>query len=1152
MSAEEPRESEEQCADLLAACHEALASGATADFLEGQNVPPELRPRLERAVACLQRLERLWPSRPVSAGPPGATVPPLAHVRPAGSEAQRLTISGYEILEGLGRGGMGVVYKARQVSLNRLVALKMVLAGSHAAARDLARFRTEAEAVAHLQHPNIVQIHELGEHNGLPYFSLEFVAGGSLAQKLGGTPQPAQPAAELVETLARAVHVAHEHGVIHRDLKPANILLAVVSCQLSVVSEERAPSALTTDNWQLTTVPKIADFGLAKYLEDDRPGSAPGGLTQTGTVLGTPSYMAPEQAAGRLPDIGPATDVYALGTILYEMLTGRPPFQGMTPLDTVQQVQVQEAVPPRRLQPKVPLDLQTICLKCLQKEPRKRYGSALALAEDLARFRRGEAIWARPVHPLERLGRWCGRNPVLAGMTAAVAVLLVVLALQVWRAAVRLQEERDAAVRSQERAERAEAEATHELWQSYIDQARLVRTSQEPDRRGQGLAFLAQAAAIDTSLDVRNEVIACLALPDLRLIQRWEGKPHGTLAVAADAQLEHYARSDQEGAVSIRRVRDDQEVSRLEGPPSWAWVRQFSPDGRFLAVVHAHPSWKNQLLYIWDWQRRQRVLKIPLGGAGLGFRRDSRQLAAGLEDGSIGLYELPSGALGKRLQAGPLPREIAYDPDGRRLAVSSLASWDVEVRDLQTNAVVTLGHPREVRGIAWRADGTQLATACGDGHIFVWDAATGQQLATLQGHEHEVSEVAFQPRGDLLASTAWDDTLRLWDPSSRKEVAHFSGGEPSLLHFGPAGGRLAFKLDSRIEIWQAAPSRAGRTLHGQHGGGPGISCVDFSPRHGWLASASREGVRLWHAATGKPIAFLNVSSSTSAFFDPEGHSLITTSDQGWHRWPIRVAKDKDEEKFQIGPPHRLGLGRTVGRMGLSLDGRTLAAIRADGRAVVLHGDDPSRQVVLGKHPNLAWIAVSPRGRWVATGTWKGSGVKVWDADNGRQVWEWPDADDAQIAFSPDDRWLVTSTAEGYRFWEVGSWRADRTVRPTRAAGGTGAIAFTPDGKMQALAVSATDVRLCDTATGQEIATLTAPDRGPPVWLSFSPDGSQLAVACANHAIQLWDLRLIRTELAAMHLDWDLPAYPPAGQDRDGEPAQIEVLVGELAPPARRP
>ena len=344
-------------------------------------VPTAERPEAERTIAF-------------PAPQPGAP-DTLIH---AGRDAEELileiVVPGYVLLGVLGRGGMGVVYRARQEQLGRLVALKMILAGGHAGPVELERFRAEAQAIARLQHVNIIQIHEVGEHNGLPYYSLEYCPGGSLEKKLAGTPLPPREAADLVEVLARAMHAAHQKGVVHRDLKPANILLA----------EDGTP--------------KITDFGLARQLDV-------AGKTATGAIMGTPSYMAPEQASGKVKEIGPACDVYALGAILYECLTGRPPFKAALPLDTMMQVIRAEPVSPRQLNAGIPVDLETICLKCLQKEPVRRYVSAEALAADLRRFRGGEPILARPVGRIERTAKWVRRNPAVATLLATVAVLLL-------------------------------------------------------------------------------------------------------------------------------------------------------------------------------------------------------------------------------------------------------------------------------------------------------------------------------------------------------------------------------------------------------------------------------------------------------------------------------------------------------------------------------------------------------------------------------------------------------------------------------------------------------------------------------------------------------------------------------------------------------
>ena len=311
-------------------------------------------------------------------------------------------VPGYEIVEEIGRGGMGVVYRARQLGLDRTVALKMVLSGLMAGPRQLSRFRAEGAALARLQHPNIVQIYDVGQAAGRPYFAFELVAGGSLAQRLQGTPQAVRPAAQLIEILARAVHAAHANGVIHRDLKPANILLGA----------EQGTGVFPASV-------KITDFGLAKCASGGGQLPEPHGPTATGEMLGTPNYMAPEQAIARSQPVGPTADVYSLGAILYELLTGRPPFTGQTPLTTVLQVLHNEPVSVTSLQPNVPRDLETICLKCLRKDPRQRYASALELAEDVDRFLRDEPIRARPVGAAEKLWRWVRRHPATAILLAA-------------------------------------------------------------------------------------------------------------------------------------------------------------------------------------------------------------------------------------------------------------------------------------------------------------------------------------------------------------------------------------------------------------------------------------------------------------------------------------------------------------------------------------------------------------------------------------------------------------------------------------------------------------------------------------------------------------------------------------------------------------
>ncbi|MBC7853781.1 MAG: serine/threonine protein kinase [Pirellulaceae bacterium] len=388
-------------------------------------------------------------------------------------------IGDFTVLQELGRGGMGVVYKARQKKLHRVVALKMVLAGSHAAPEQLARFVIEAQAVAHLQHPNIVQIFEVGEHEGLPFFALEFVDGQSLQQKLGGKPLPWEEAARVTEQLARAMQYAHDNGVLHRDIKPANVLLA-------------------SDG-----VPKVTDFGLAKLLEsNDESGS-----TRTGTIMGTPSYMPPEQARGEVRTMGPASDQYSLGAMLYELLTGRPPFLAAKAVDVLLQVIHEEPIPPRKMQPKLPADIETICLKALQKEPEKRYATCTELADDLRRALAGEPILARPIRRVERAWRWCVRNPVIASLSAISLLLVLSVSVVSTYAAASLSRKNNEIIKTN-----ADLKTASELAETRRITA---ESSAEKARLAQGNAEAAQQLAEQNAEEASKQ-----ALGAVRVVQR--------------------------------------------------------------------------------------------------------------------------------------------------------------------------------------------------------------------------------------------------------------------------------------------------------------------------------------------------------------------------------------------------------------------------------------------------------------------------------------------------------------------------------------------------------------------------------------------------------------------------------------------------------
>lgn len=409
---------------LLAEYLHAAESDQPIDQQQVIAAHPEFADELRSFFANREALERIAEPLKGSAYEPTMGLAASSQT----GELKRVRYFGdYELLEEIARGGMGVVYRARQVNLKRIVALKMILAGQLAGHQEVERFHAEAEAAAKLDHPNIVPIFEVGEYEGQHYFSMAFVEGESLAQRVGRGVLPPREAAELLRQIALAIGYAHVEGVVHRDLKPANVLL------------------------DRDGQPRVTDFGLAKHVEGDHSG-----MTATGQILGTPSYMPPEQAGGDRDNIGPLSDIYSLGAILYCLLTGRPPFQAATPVETLMQVMTREPVGPRQLNSDVPRDLETICLKCLEKEPEQRYSSAQELADELQRFLEGRPIHARPISGPARAIRWCRRNPVVAGLTAAVAALLVVGSVVSSSLAV---EARSRAVEAEHSAQRARLEA---------------------------------------------------------------------------------------------------------------------------------------------------------------------------------------------------------------------------------------------------------------------------------------------------------------------------------------------------------------------------------------------------------------------------------------------------------------------------------------------------------------------------------------------------------------------------------------------------------------------------------------------------------------------------------------------------------------------
>jgi WD40 repeat protein/tetratricopeptide (TPR) repeat protein len=1078
-------------------------------------LPPDLL--LAEEEVCQQFGEGTATFRAPAAGAE-ANPPTLRQPSPPG--ASRVPcVRGYEVLGKIGQGGMGAVYKAHHLRLNRVVALKVVGDAPNARPEDLVRFRQEAEMIARLQHPNIVQIYEVGEYAGGSYLALEYVDGPALDRRISGTPQPPRQAAQLVEALARAVHYAHGQGIIHRDLKPANVLLTPAGA------------------------PKITDFGLARHL------ALESGLTTTGSVMGTPNYMAPEQAEGRLKDIGPHTDTYALGAILYECLTGRPPFQEATVVDTLEQVRKQDPVPPHRLlgskKRACPADLETISLKCLEKEPAKRYASAEDLAEDLRRFLAGEPIRARPVGRIERLGRWCRRNPAVAALAATVVLLLGVLA----GGALIKNAQLAAALRDSE-AKR---------WESLRDQARAMRMSRHPGQRVKSLQAIREALELPLpprhSLDeLRTEAIAAFALPDLGVLREWEGWPTGTVYVNFDGNLERYARVATDGTVSVRRVSDDVEVAGWQEPVQGPWLPDesvlcFSPDGRFLCFRHL-ASGRLTVRRLDGPEPAVCHRGTQVAGNLLDFSPDNKTLAYPLTDTRIAVVDLASGQARSLDPTGVEQWDIRFAPDSRRFAVGARRAGQpvIEVRDAATGQVrQSLPHPKPGGAPAWHPDGRTLATCCDhDLRIRLWDVASGRLLRVLEGHKTRGIHCAFTRTGGRLLSNDWSGVLRVWEPSSGRQLLSFPAAGYSLLRISPDDRVSA--LDGtdftkgqvlRLhagEEYQTIEIRSGASNRGV------VVIANVFPIHPGgrlLAARATDGSVVVDLGAGREVAALQVPSERPLLWEPSG-ALLTVGTLGLLRWPVR-ADPAELGRYRLGPPERLLPGSEEAGWGSSADAQTIAIPHFDRGAEVVHRGPPRGTVRLAPQQDVRSCAVSPDGRWVATGshhTTDRSGAKVWEAATGKLVKELPVPGLCAVAFSPDGRWLVT-TGGGCRLWEVGSWNEWWKV------GGTYGC-FSPDGQLLAVDDTPGAIRLVRPEDRAEVTRLEAPEQTRLLPGCFTPDGTRLiAVGGETQALHVWDLRAIRARLAELNLDWDLPPYPPAAQKKVSPPLTVSVDHGNL-------
>jgi WD40 repeat protein/tRNA A-37 threonylcarbamoyl transferase component Bud32 len=1033
---------------------------------------------------------------------------------------RRIRVFGdYESLEEIAQGGMGVVFKARQKSLNRTVAVKMVLAGSQASDSAVRRFRAEAEAVAQLQHPAIVSIYEVGEHEGQPYFSMEYVAGASLAELARRNPLPAREAAEYIRQAAVAVQFAHEHGVLHRDLKPSNLLLDA-SGQV-----------------------RITDFGLAKHLADDDR------LTTTGEVLGTPSYMAPEQARGDRPHVGPQADVYALGAVLYELLTGRPPFHAATAVETLRQVQDADPVSLRQLNASVPRDLETIALRCLQKRPADRYGSAAELVADLGRYLRGEPILARPIGAVARFWRWCRRKPVVASLSATVMVLAVAMTLVSTVAAVWLRDERNT-IRNQnetirqevnralaaESAEREVKESYREaLWQSYAADALAARANRRVGHRFAALEALRQAAEIRQADSIRDEAITCLTLSDLKRVGDWPAEsPFGSeSAMDSDGALAHIAVMEGEGEVVVRRILDGGQVARLPALSRHVDFVRFAPGGQRVAILY-----RGGRIVVRTIAEGKILLDVrgKYHRDGLDFSPDGAHLAAAGD--SVDLFDLESGTPVVHLACpGPAwhARFHPRYPRTKQLAVCMGPSQEVALWMLGNEAPAKyIQFPARIHDIGWDHEGRRLVAAGDDSDVHIYDTVNGEHSSLAEGHRFIVSGVAMNPRLPIAATYGQDGQTFLWDLDGQHALLNLEG---IAVRWSDDGRRLALRNGPHAGIWEWDPARASRQFHFTKRSRNTVHRTAFHPRLPLVASAGPDGVRLWETPTGRFLGKVGTEYTYDVAFNPRDGAIFVNDLKGLATWPITSESAPGPVgRLRVGPARRLKLPRGADDLrGIAIDaaGNTLVTtwpIRPEALVVDLRSGAVKQLPTL---PRVRYLAIDHAGRYAAFGTNKERDVDVWDVQSPRRVKTLSSPGSAWPQFSDDGSWLVVSSPTGYRVWEVGTWREVMAISREHDDE-LGLVAFLPGGTVAALTKSRSVVQLVDLASRRVLANLDAAQPAPRLFdLDVSRDGSLLAVAQGNRGVRLWDLALMRRQLTEMGHRFDVPMGGRTTGERSG-------------------